>query len=98
MKSTGLTAPPVLRRFSSRVDEGRVGFETRECPMAETVHLFMKANGTAIDGQSTQTSLGREKSIECIYFEHVVNAARETASGIATGRRTYDPILIRKRI
>jgi len=66
--------------------------------MAETVHLFLKANGTAIDGQSSQTSIGRDKSIECIYFEHVVNTAREASSGIATGRRTYDPILIRKRI
>lgn len=66
--------------------------------MAETVHLFLKANGTAIDGQSTQTSVGRDKSIECIYFEHMVNTARETASGIATGRRTYEPIMIRKRI
>lgn len=66
--------------------------------MAETVHLFLKANGTAIDGQSTQITLGRANSIECIYFEHEVDTAREGASGIATGRRTYQPLMIRKRI
>jgi len=66
--------------------------------MAETVHLFLKANGKDITGDSTQKSLGRDKSIECLFFEHVVNTARETATGAATGRRTYDPILIRKRI
>jgi type VI secretion system secreted protein Hcp len=66
--------------------------------MAETVHLFLKANGTAIDGQSSQASVGRDKSIECIYFEHEIDTARETATGIATGRRTYQPIKIRKRI
>ena len=66
--------------------------------MAETVHLFLKANGTAIDGQSSQTSVGRDKSIECIFFEHEIDTARETASGIATGRRTYQPIRIIKRI
>jgi type VI secretion system secreted protein Hcp len=66
--------------------------------MAETVHLFLKANGTAIDGQSTQTSVGRDKSIECIEFEHEVDTAREAASGIATGRRTYRPLKIVKRI
>ena len=28
--------------------------------MAETVHLYLKSNGTDINGESTQTSLGRE--------------------------------------
>ena len=37
--------------------------------MAETVHLFLKANGTDIKGESTQTSLGRADSIECVYYE-----------------------------
>jgi type VI secretion system secreted protein Hcp len=66
--------------------------------MAETVHLFLKANGKDIKGDSTQTSLGRDGSIECIYFDHAVDTAREASSGIATGRRTYQPILIKKRI
>src|SRR5688572_25005194 len=30
--------------------------------MAETVHLYLKANGTDIKGESSQTSLGRQDS------------------------------------
>jgi type VI secretion system secreted protein Hcp len=66
--------------------------------MAESVHLFLKANGTDIKGESTQVSLGREGSIECIYYEQSVVTAREAGSGLATGRRQYQPLLIRKRI
>jgi len=66
--------------------------------MAETVHLYLKSNGSEIKGQSTQTSLGREGSIECLYFEQSVKTAREAGSGMATGRRQYEPLLIRKRI
>ncbi len=66
--------------------------------MAETVHLYLKANGQDIQGESTQTSLGRENSIECVLFRDSVRTARERGSGMATGRRTYDPIMIIKRI
>jgi type VI secretion system secreted protein Hcp len=66
--------------------------------MAETVHLYLKANGNDIQGDSTQTSLERENSIECVYFRSTVRTAREAGSGRATGRRTYEPIVIRKRI
>lgn len=66
--------------------------------MAETVHLYLKANGTDIKGESTQTSLGREDSIECLYFEDSVRTAREKGTGMATGRRSYEPIVFRKRI
>lgn len=66
--------------------------------MAETVHLFLKANGTDIKGESNQKSLGREDSIECLYFEDSVRTAREFGTALATGRRTYDPIVIIKRI
>jgi type VI secretion system secreted protein Hcp len=66
--------------------------------MAETVHCYLKANGTDIQGESTQMSLGRENSIECLYFESEVITAREAGSGMATGRRQYKPLVIRKRI
>ena len=66
--------------------------------MAETVHLYLKTNGTAVQGDSTQTSLGRENSIECVFFESGVITSREAGSGLATGRRQYQPLLIRKRI
>ena len=66
--------------------------------MAETVHLYLKANGIDVQGESTQTSLGRENSIECLYYEQAVTTAREAGSGMATGRRQYQPLMIRKRI
>lgn len=66
--------------------------------MAETVHLYLKAAGADIQGESTQTSLGRENSIECVYFESSVRTAREAGSGVASGRRSYEPIKILKRI
>lgn len=66
--------------------------------MAETVHWYLNTNGEKVDGESTQTSLGRENSIECLSFVDAVRTAREKGSGLATGRRTYEPIVIRKRI
>jgi len=66
--------------------------------MAETVHLYLKANGSDIQGESSQTSLARENSIECVFFESSVRTAREAGSGMATGRRSYEPLVIRKRI
>ncbi len=66
--------------------------------MAETVHLYLKANGADIKGDSAQTSLSRADSIECVYFESAVRTAREAGSGMATGRRSYEPIIVRKRI
>ncbi len=66
--------------------------------MAETVHLYLNANGTKVDGESTQTSLDRENSVECLSFVDAVRTAREKGSGLATGRRTFEPITFRKRI
>jgi len=66
--------------------------------MAETVHLFLKSNGSDVAGDATQTSLGRADSIECLFYDFSVKTAREAGSGMATGRRQYDPIMIRKRV
>lgn len=66
--------------------------------MAETVHLFLKVNGNQIKGESTQTSLGREGSIECIYYEQAVTSAREAGTNMVTGRRQFTPLKIVKRI
>ncbi|AEI68282.1 type VI secretion system tube protein TssD [Corallococcus macrosporus] len=66
--------------------------------MAESVHLYLKANGTDIKGDSTQTSLGRADSIECVAYSQKVFTAREAGSGLATGRRQYEGIEITKRI
>ncbi len=66
--------------------------------MAESVHLFLKANGSDVKGDSTQVSLGRKDSIECLYYEQGVQSAREAGTGTALGRRQYSPLVIRKRI
>jgi type VI secretion system secreted protein Hcp len=67
--------------------------------MAETVHLELTASKDGpILGDSTQTSLGRQGTIECVYFKSAVRTAREKGSGMATGRRSYEPIIIGKRI
>lgn len=65
---------------------------------AETVHLYLKAAGTEIKGESNVQSLGRQDSIQCLYFEHAAATALQAGTGMATGRRQYAPILIRKRI
>lgn len=66
--------------------------------MAESVALALQANGADIQGENTQISLGRENTIECLYFEDNVRTARDRGTGMATGRRTYEPIIFRKRI
>jgi type VI secretion system secreted protein Hcp len=66
--------------------------------MAMTVHLYLTANGTKIDGDSTIESLDRADSIECLSFSDSVRTAREASSGVASGERTYEPIRIVKRI
>ena len=66
--------------------------------MAQSVHLELNAAGQKIDGDSTILSLGRENTIECIYFSDAVRTAREKSSGMATGDRTYEPLKILKRI
>jgi type VI secretion system secreted protein Hcp len=66
--------------------------------MAETVHLFLKSNGSDVKGDSTQESLGRKDSIECISYQQSVSNTTDDATKMATGRRQYTPITIRKRI
>ena len=75
-----------------------LGLLASQAPAAENVHLFLKANGTDIVGDSTITSQGREDSIECTYFEY--NNALDPqamASGRPAGRR-QPTLTVRKRI
>lgn len=65
---------------------------------AETAYLTLKANGSDVQGDSTVASLGRANTIQCYSFELGITTAREAATGLATGRRQYSPIVIRKRI
>lgn len=66
--------------------------------MAETVHLTLKGPGGDIKGESTQTSLGREDTIECIVYEQEMKAAREAGTNMMVGRRMFMPLRIVKRI
>jgi len=66
--------------------------------MANTVHLSLTSNGTKIDGDSTILSMERENTIECLRFYDSVRTAREASSGVASGERSYEPLVIEKRI
>jgi len=66
--------------------------------MADNSYLFLKANGADIKGESTVISQGREDSIECLYFKFSVKTAREAGTGMASGRRQYEPLRITKRV
>ncbi len=49
-----------------------------------------------IDGSVTQK--GRERSILVIAFTHEVTSPRDTATGLATGRRQHGPLVITKEV
>lgn len=67
--------------------------------MAEALELKITANGTHIQGEPTQHGGGRDKNnVEVLYFEFSGSSARERGSGMATGRRAYNPMVVRKRI
>lgn len=56
--------------------------------------MTLRINGTQIEGDSAI----RKGEIELLSFSQSVTTAREAGSGLATGRRQYQPLLIRKRI
>src|SRR5512138_1427183 len=68
---------------------------------AETVHLFLKLDGVDILGESTQISMGRENSIECVLFRTGFRAPGATLpieGGTITIRKRIDkssPLLLR---
>jgi len=66
--------------------------------MAEHAYLWLKANSTKIDGDSTVTSQSRENTIEIFEYTQKVITAREANTGMAVGRRQYLPLTFRKRI
>jgi type VI secretion system secreted protein Hcp len=55
-------------------------------------------NGAPVEGDSLETSLGRQNSIECLYYRHGVALPRTAGPGPVTGRRTHEPLVVRKRI
>ena len=63
---------------------------------AEPVFLALKVQGADVHGDVALK--GVEGMIECLSYEQEVTTPRDTASGMATGRRQYHPIRITKRI
>ncbi len=66
--------------------------------MAQTVHLKLQIDGNDIEGESTISSMDREKTIECNSFEDSLRSPTEARTGLMTGRRQYTPVVITKRI
>jgi type VI secretion system secreted protein Hcp len=66
--------------------------------MAESAALWLKSNGNDVKGESTVSSNGRADTIEVLAYEQGVASAREAATGMVTGRRSFTPIKILKRI
>jgi type VI secretion system secreted protein Hcp len=67
--------------------------------MADTISLTL--TGTvqgAIQGDNTQSTLGRENTIEVLSLTQALRGAFERATGRATGHRYYEPITFVKRI
>lgn len=63
--------------------------------MAHNVHLEVTANGNAVEGESSVTSLNRANTIECLSFGHVVR--RDTSKhGPPTGRERVENLEITK--
>jgi type VI secretion system secreted protein Hcp len=67
--------------------------------MAGLVYLKLTGNKQGeIQGSSTNTDFSREHSIECTAFTLKVVSPRDKATGLASGRRYYEPILFMKNI
>ncbi len=67
--------------------------------MAENVYLELTgANQGLIRGESAVTSLGRAEKIECLYYENSATVPAGSGTGRATGRRSFAPFVLRKRI
>lgn len=67
--------------------------------MSGRVYLKLTVAGTAIDGESTVTSIGGvdvSKMIECDGYNEGVATAQHATSTTPTGPRVYEPIVIRK--
>ena len=60
--------------------------------MSGPIRLHLTSGGSAITGA------GPDGAIECLGFDSSVTTARESRQGLASGRRMYSPVLVRKRI
>jgi type VI secretion system secreted protein Hcp len=65
---------------------------------AGQIHMLLTANGVPLVGESLTPAKAPRPSIEALAFENAVQTPRDAGSGMATGRRQYQPLLIRKQI
>lgn len=68
--------------------------------MADSVHLTLTVNGALVPGESTQTSVGRANTIECVAFDHAATVTTLAAplQALSGATRRYAPITLRKRV
>ena len=66
--------------------------------MGERVGLELTVDGVLIEGDGTPGLPGKGATIECLSFTVAQSAALARSTGMPTGRRSYEPIAIRKRI
>jgi type VI secretion system secreted protein Hcp len=65
--------------------------------MAESIWMSLKGAKQG-DIKSETTAKGRENLIECIEFEAGVQSPRDPHSGLPTGKRQHQPLVVRKRV
>ena len=65
--------------------------------MALNAHLWL-AGETQGDIQGSVTQAGREGSIMVIGFDHTVISPRDAATGLPTGHRQHQPVVITKEV
>lgn len=67
--------------------------------MADTISLDLTGQVQgAIHGDNSQTTMNRANTIEVLSMTHALRSAFDRGTGMATGRRYYEPITFTKRI
>ncbi len=70
-----------------------VAYTPAEAGQLGRVVLMLK-----IDGKTVESDLGEDGAIPLLALRNSIISPRDSASGLPTGRRQYQPITIRKRI
>lgn len=68
------------------------------CHSSPSVYMKLTIDGGEVVGESKVTSLNRAGTVELLSYADHVASPYDQASGMAAGRRSYEPITIRKRI
>lgn len=77
--------------------EGAKGaVKTAKCPDGACVIDNLKADVYKVSTANSTESVGRKDAVEVLELQAAVIAPRDAGSGLATGKRQYNPVLIRK--